>query len=122
MFNNNIESPTTGADLKWGTVGPKWHPEVKSLFKTLKDNEFSKFFYQTDIHMIRLLCIRTTEAFLDPDMTSAGWKIIWDQWDKFGVTMKSRANLRYTIAQTVAAEDYSLQMAELHQEAFKGDD
>jgi hypothetical protein len=122
-YSTILETPVTGVDLDWGTVPTKWHREVKALYLSFKDNEFSKFFYQTDVALIRLLCEQHSMALKFPDeMTAAGWKAIYEQWDKFGTTMKSRAQVRFTIAKSQVAEDYSKDINDVIDSTFDGDD
>jgi hypothetical protein len=121
-FGSNFETPETGVELDWGRPGTKWHKDVKGLFTSFKENEFSKFFYQTDVHMIRLLCEQHNLALLNPDTTAAGWKAIYEQWGKFGTTMKDRAQVRFVIAKTQVAEDYSYTLTDVIEDAFNGED
>jgi hypothetical protein len=122
----NYESPTTGVKLRWGKPPAKgeaneWHPDVVDLYLTIKNNEFSEFFYQTDVQMIRLLCLHHTKALRNPDTTAAEMKAVYEQWDKFGITMRSRANIRYTQTKTAAEENYSAGFEDFVLDAFKDD-
>lgn len=119
---SNYESPETQVQLDWGRIPKDWHPEVKKLYASFRDNDFSKFFYQTDVHMMRLLCEQHTIAFMNPDVKAAEWKVIWDGWNSFGTSMRSRANVRYTQAKTNVVEDYSQMANDVMNNAFFSDE
>lgn len=118
----NYETPITKAPLDWGRPVSGWHKEVKALYLSFKDNEYSKFFYQTDIHALRLLLTRYSDALGNEDFTAAGWKALDDQLGKFGTTMKDRASIRYTSEKKQAEENYSEVVTSLFKNAFKAED
>lgn len=118
----NYETPVTDVVLDWGRPGTGWHKEVKALYLSFKDNEYSKFFYQTDVHALRLLLTRYSAALYDPDITAAGWKALDDQLGKFGTTMKDRAGIRYSSQKKQAEEDYSGAVTQIFKNAFKAEE
>lgn len=115
----NYETPITDAVQDWGRPVAGWDKEVKALYLSFKDNEYSKFFYQTDIHALRLLLTRYSNALKNPDTTAATWTGLDHQLGKFGTTMKDRAGIRYTSEKKQAEENYSDLANQIFINAFK---
>lgn len=115
---SNYESPETNVRLKWDKPSESWNKLVQELYLSIKKNEYSKFFFQTDVQMIRLLCEHHTKALLNPDTSAAEMKAVYEQWDKFGITMRSRANIRYTQVKTQETENYSADLPNILRDAF----
>jgi hypothetical protein len=106
-FGTTYSTPKTNVKLRWGTPNPDWDDEIKALYKSFKDNEFSEFFYQSDVAVLRILMGQLDAALENAEMTAAGWRTLWDQLDKFGATMKSRAGINYTVTTKTDEESYS---------------
>lgn len=107
MASNNI-SPLTGVQLAWGNADSSWHPSVKRLYKSFQTNPYKDFFYQTDIEMMRILCLEHSKYLYSADGLNANLvKAIFSQWGAFGATVKDRAEINFVIKSAEKEDDFS---------------
>jgi hypothetical protein len=120
---SNYETPITGVDLKWPSPPKKgepgeWLPSIVRLWNSFKKNEYSKFFYQSDVESLWITCDRYNRAHHNPNVTAAEWRALDDQLGKYGTTVKDRANLRYVLVKTASPEAAGVDIAGLMRAAF----